>query len=221
MEIQIMLIKTCKLFFIDPLRGVWSSIKEYTRFLRVFLFDTLLCRDVLHVTEDQLLIEAFKLFKFLIFCILANLAINEAFFDLNSDLMNEITSESAYLVFFVLRFVLCYYLGWIYEKLTGSSAHKVVAVRLWLMTTFVATVLFQLTGIMNPGQAAKAKIEEAIISDLAIMISAYALLFLFQFLRLYRARIVRWHDVIFYLAFYCICIFLLSIKSGLIQTLIS
>jgi uncharacterized membrane protein YozB (DUF420 family) len=89
------------------------------------------------------------------------------------------------------------------------------------MTTFVATVLFQLTGIMNPGQAAKAKIEEAIISDLAIMISAYALLFLFQFLRLYRARIVRWHDVIFYLAFYCICIFLLSIKSGLIQTLIS
>ena len=214
-----MLVKTCNLFFINPIKDVWSSIKNYIRFLIGFMMDVLLCRGVLNVTEDQLLEEAFKIFKFLIFCILANLAINEAFYDLNSDLLHEIKSESAYLAFFIVSFILCYYFGWGYGKITNNTVPKVMAVRVWLMIALITTILLQLTGILNPGHSSKSEIDQIIVSDIAGMIVGCGLLFIFQFYRLYRVGVAKWYDAIFYATCYSLYIILLSIKSTLIQSI--
>ena len=216
-----MLVRICIIFFIAPLKELWRAIFEYIAYLYRFSINALLCKDVLNKSIDDIALEAFKIFKFLVFCILSNITINDILFDRNSNLLNEIKSESSYLLFFILSFLLCYYLAAIYSTLRKNEYLKVVIARDWLLTMMITTIIFQLTGVLNPSGSSEAEIEDIITSDLAGLAFSYLALFLFQFYRMIRARLIRWYDFFFCLVSFSLYIFLLICKGVVIQLLIS
>lgn len=77
-----MLVRICIIFFIAPLKELWRAIVDYVAYLYRFSINALLCKDVLNKSIDDIALEAFKIFKFLVFCILSNININDIFIDL-------------------------------------------------------------------------------------------------------------------------------------------
>ena len=216
-----MLIRICTIFFIEPLKELWKGIVDYGIYLYRFSVNALLCKDVADKSIDDIALEAFKIFKFLIFCILANLTINEAFFDRDSNLLHELKSESAYLLFFIFSFLLCYYLAAAYFAIRKNEPLKVVISRNWLLTMMITTLIFQLTGVLNPGESSQKEIEEIIGNDLAGLAFTYLILFVFQFTRMLRAQLAKWYDALFCIISFALYIFLLICKAVVIQLLIS
>jgi hypothetical protein len=117
--------------------------------------------------------------------------------------------------------LLCYYLAAIYSTLRKNEYFKVVISRDWLLTMMITTIIFQLTGVLNPSGSSEAEIEDIITSDLAGLAFSYLALFLFQFYRMIRARLIRWYDFFFCLVSFSLYIFLLICKGVVIQLLIS
>ena len=216
-----MLVRIYRIFVVAPAKDIWAGILDYLTFLYRFSLNTLLCREVIGKSVDDIAIEAFKIFKFLIFCILANLTINEAFGNRDSDLIREMKSESSYLLFFIVSFLLCFYLAAAYSALRKNEYLKVVISRDWLLTMMIATVIFQVTGVLNPGESSQIEIEDTISTDLAGLAFSYLLLFIFQFRRMLRSKLVRWFDIFFCLICFSLFIFLLICKAAIIQLLIS
>ncbi len=183
--------------------------------------NALFCKDVEDKSTDDIAREAFKILKSIIFLIIANLAINDVFFNQSSNVLHEIKSESAYLLFFIITFFICYYVSATYSLIRKNQYLKIIVTRNWLLTMIIATIIFQLTGVLNPNGISKIEMEDTITSGLTGIIFSYLIFFIFQFYQILRSKFAKWYDIFFYFASFSLYIFLLIIKAVVIQMLIA
>ena len=76
-----MLFRSFQLFFVQPLKEIVHAIKSHVIFIYDFFINSITCKNCTSKTAEDLTNEGFMVFKFIIFCIIANIGINEAFFD--------------------------------------------------------------------------------------------------------------------------------------------
>jgi hypothetical protein len=177
-------------------------------------------KNLSDVSSEDLLHDAFKFFKILIFVIVVNISINEAYFNMNSDLLHEIRSEAAYLSFFYFGFLFFYYLGSLYKKITTNNIHKVWLIRNWLMLIFVTTIIFQLTGVLNPDQIKVKMLEDQITKDVVIVYVIFLGIAILQTFKLIRKAQIKWYDAGFYLLAYSSFFVLIIMKGLIVQALL-
>ena len=170
-------------------------------------------RNISDKTPDDLLLETFKILKIIIFFIVSNIAFNEIFRKIDSNLWHEIKSEGAYLAFFYISFLAFYYIGRLYEKITSNGVHKVIVLR-YLLIVMLATILFfQIDGLMNPDHKKNQLLSNLAMNDLVLIFFIFALMVIFQSFYLLKKKIIKWYDMFYYI-FMTALIFILIILNG-------
>ena len=210
-----MISKSFSLFFSNPLKELYQGFLSNLKFTFKFLVDTALLRDITNKTSDDVLLETFKILKIIIFIIVVNIAFNEIFRNIDSNLWNDLKSEGLYLVFFYISFLAFYYLSRVYERITKTSIHTTIVSRYQLVVMLATMIFFQVSGIMNPDQKKSNLIVELAVENLVIVVLLFCLLIVFQSVYLIKRKLIRWFDVFFYL-FMSILIFILIFFNGFI-----
>jgi hypothetical protein len=159
-------------------------------------------------------------FKFIIFCIIANIGINEAFFDINADLIKEIQTQIVYLLFFYVSFTFCYYIFYLYGKIVKNPVHTIILSSNWLIVMVATTIVFQFTGLLNPSHISQNGFSELMSIDILWTILVYFLVLVVQMYQLYKKQTIKWFDVFVYLISWVIFSLLLIVKGVIIQGLI-
>jgi hypothetical protein len=216
-----MLIKSFKIFFVNPVVEIWESLKSYTVFLYKFISNTVLLQGDLNVSEEDLLMNAFRIFRGLMFIILFNFSINEVFSNIDSDLSHELKSELGYLLFFYIEFILLYFLSSFYTYITKNKIHKSIILQNWLSIIMVATIIFQVTGVLNPGDKNKSDNYETVALDFIFIFIVMLFVFLFQVIKLIKCCQLKWHDSVFYFTVFIIFSSFIFFKALFIKYLIN
>lgn len=216
-----MLFRSFQLFFVQPLKEMVDAIKLHVIFICNFFINSITCKNCTLKTEEDLTNEGFMVFKFIIFCIIANIGINEAFLDINADLIKEIQTQIVYLLFFYVSFTLCYYIFYLYGKLVKNPVHTIILSSNWLIVMVATTIVFQFTGILNPSHISQNGFSELMTMDILWTILVYFLILSVQLYQLHKKQIVKWFDVFAYLFSWIFFSFLLVVKGVIIQMLIS
>lgn len=216
-----MLYRSFQLFFVQPLKEIADAIKSHVIFIYNFCINSITCKNCTLKTDEDVANEGFMVFKFILFCIITNMAINEAFLGINSDLFKEMQSQIVFLLFFYISFTLCYYLFYLYGKLVKNSVHTIILLSNWLIVMVATTIVFQLTGILNPNRSSQNGSSDLITIDILCTILVYFLVLVVQMYRLYKTQIIKWFDVFAYLISWVIFSFLLIVKGVIIENLIS
>jgi len=210
-----MISKSFRLFFLDPLKELSQGFLSYINFTFRFILDAILLRNFSDKSSDELLLETFKILKVIVFFIVSNIAFNEIFRNIDSNLWHELISEGSYLAFFYISFVVFYYIGWLYEKITSNGVHKVIVLRYLLIVMLATILLFQIDGIMNPDQKLHQLVSDWAFLDLALIFIFFTLMVIFQSIFLLKKKIIKWYDVFYYI-FMIAVIFILMIVNGYI-----
>ena len=210
-----MISKSFRLFFLDPLKELSQGCLSYINFTFGFILDGILLRNISDKTPDDLLLETFKILKIIIFFIVSNIAFNEIFRKIDSNLWHEIKSEGAYLAFFYISFLAFYYIGRLYEKITSNGVHKVIVLR-YLLIIILATILFfQIDGLMNPDHKKHQLLSNLAMKDLVLLFFFFALMVIFQSFYLLKKKIIKWYDMFYYI-FMTALTFIVIILNGLV-----
>jgi hypothetical protein len=215
-----MLFRSFQLFFVQPLKEIVHAIKSHVIFIYDFFINSITCKNCTSKTAEDLTNEGFMVFKFIIFCIIANIGINEAFFDINADLIKEIQTQIVYLLFFYVSFTFCYYIFYLYGKLVKNPVHTIILSSNWLIVMIATTIVFQFTGLLNPSHISQNGFYELMSIDILWTILVYFLVLVVQMYQLYKKQVVKWFDVFFYLISWVIFSLLLIVKGVIIQGLI-
>lgn len=214
-----MISKSFQLFFFDPLKELYQGFQSYLIFVYSFVINVILLKNIVDKTADDLLQETFKVLKIIIFFIVANIAFNEIFRNIDSNLWNEFTSEGSYLAFFYISFLAFYYIGRFYEKITSNEVHKVIVLRYLLIVMLATILLFQITGIMNPNQKNQI-LSDLVFQDLSLLFLLFTLMVILHCIYLSKKKIIKWYDVFYYI-FMIALIFILIMVNGLVVTSIN
>lgn len=215
-----MISKSFSLFFSNPLKELYQGFLSHLKFTFKFLVDTALLRDITNKTSDDVLQETFKMLKIIIFIIVANIAFNEIFRNIDSNLWNDLKSEGLYLVFFYISFLAFFYISRVYEKITTSSIHTIIVSRYQLVVMLSTLIFFQVDGIMNPDLNNSKLIADGAFLNLIYIFLLFCLLVIIQSFYLVKRTLIRRVDVLFYL-FMCALIFLFIIMNGVILLMIN
>lgn len=210
-----MISKSFRLFFLDPLKELSQGCLSYINFTFRFILDGILLRNIRDKTPDDLLLETFKILKIIIFFIVSNIAFNELFRNIDSNLWHEVKSEGSYLTFFYISFLAFYYISRLYEKITSNGVHKVIVLR-YLLIVMLATILFfQIDGLMNPDYKKHQSLRDWAVNDLVLIFVFFALMVIFQSFYLLKKKIIKWYDVFYYI-FMTALTFILIVLNGLV-----
>ena len=210
-----MISKSFRLFFLDPLKELSQGCHSYINFTFGFILDAILLRNINDKTPDDLLLETFKILKIIIFFIVSNIAFNELFRNIDSNLWHEIKSEVTYLAFFYISFLAFYYISRLYEKITSNGVHKVIVLR-YLLIVMLATILFfQIDGLMNPDHKKNQLLSNLAMNDLVLIFFIFALMVIFQSFYLLKKKIIKWYDMFYYI-FMTALTFIVIILNGLV-----
>jgi len=177
--------------------------------------DAILLRNISNKTQDDLLLETFKILKIIIFIIVSNIAFNELFRNIDSDLWHEVKSEGTYLTFFYISFLGFYYISRLYEKITSNGVHKVIVLRYLLIVMLATIIFFQIDGLMNPDYKKYKLLNDLAIKDLVYIFAFFVLMVIFQSFYLLKKKIIKWYDVFYYI-FMTALTFILIILNGLV-----
>jgi hypothetical protein len=210
-----MISKSFSLFFSNPLKELFQGFLSQLKFTFEFLVDTALLRNITNKTSDDVLQETFKMLKIIIFIIVANIAFNEIFRNIDSNLWNDLKSEGLYLVFFYISFLAFYYISRFYERITNSNIHTIIISRYQLVVMLATMIFFQVSGIMNPDLKKSKLIRELATENLGIIFLLFCLLVVIQSFFLVKRNLIRRVDVLFYL-FMSALIFVFIIINGMI-----
>lgn len=211
-----MMSKSFRLFFFDPLKELYQGFRSYIIFAFRFVINVILLKNIIDKTADDLLEETFKVLKIIIFFIVANIAFNEIFRNIDSNLWQEFISEGSYLAFFYISFLAFYYISMLYEKITSNGTHKVIVLRYLLIVMLATILLFQIDGIMNPNQKNQL-LSDLVFKDLSIIFLLFTAMVIFHCIYLSKKKIINWYDVFFYI-FMIGLIFILIALNGLVVT---
>ena len=210
-----MISKSFSLFFSNPLKELYQGFLSQLKFIYEFIIDTALLRNITNKTSDDVLQETFKMLKIIIFIIVSNIAFNEIFRNIDSNLWNDLKSEGLYLVFFYISFLAFYYLSRVYERITNTSIHTIIVSRYQLVVMLATMIFFQVSGIMNPDMKKSKFLAELAIENLAIIFLLFCLLVVIQSFYLVKRKLIRSIDVLFYL-FMSALIFVFIVLNGII-----
>ena len=209
-----MIRESFNLFFIQPIKELLIVFLSYLKFIHRFIVDTVFLTNI-QKDENELLDDTFKLLKIIIFFIVSNIAYNEIFKNLDSNLWKELISEGSYIIFFYVSFLIFHYISKFYEKITSNTIHKVIVLR-YLMIVLIGTVFyFQMDGIMNPNQENQNIYYDKAMADMSIVFLTFAALVFIQGIYLLRNRIIKWFDLLYYFILIAL-IFILIVVNGLI-----
>jgi hypothetical protein len=227
-----MISKSFSLFFSNPLKELYQGFISQLKFIFEFTIDTALLRNITNKTSDDVLQETFKVLKIIIFIIVANIAFNEIFRNVDSNLWNDLKSEGLYLVFFYISFLALYYISRIYERITNTSIHTTIVSRYQLVVMLLTMIFFQVSGIMNADLNADLNadmnsyfikselVKELAMENLAIIFLLFCLLVVIQSFYLVKRNLIRRVDVLFYL-FMSALIFVFISINGMILLVIN
>jgi hypothetical protein len=210
-----MISKSFSLFFSNPLKELFQGFLSQLKFTFEFLVDAALLRNITNKTSDDVLQETFKMLKIIIFIIVANIAFNEIFRNIDSNLWNDLKSEGLYLVFFYISFLAFYYISRFYERITNTNIHTIIISRYQLVVMLATMIFFQVSGIMNPDLKKSKLIRELATENLGIIFLLFCLLVVIQSFFLVKRNLIRRVDVLFYL-FMSALIFVFIIINGMI-----
>ena len=216
-----MIKKSFTLFVSEPLRHLWSEIFSYFIFIYKFIIDYILMRNISNVSKEDILQEAFKFFKLLIFFILINISINEIFLNKDSNMAHEFKSEIAYLSFFYISFLIYYYFSALYIKITSNIIHRVLVIRTWLMLIFTLTLFYQFSGALNPNKLNEKTFLDLLINDTLAVYSIFLVIEVYHIFKLIKTNQIKWYDSIFYIIVFASFLVFITIKSMIIQQLLS
>ena len=209
-----MIRESFNLFFIKPFKELLIVFLSYLKFIHRFIVDTVFLTNI-QKDENELLDDTFKILKIIIFFIVSNIAYNEIFKNLDSNLWKELISEGSYIIFFYVSFLIFHYISKFYEKITSNTIHKVIVLR-YLMIVLIGTVFyFQMDGIMNPNQENQNIYYDKAMADMSIVFLTFAALVFIQGIYLLRNRIIKWFDLLYYFILIAL-IFILIVVNGLI-----
>lgn len=209
-----MIRESFNLFFIKPFKELLIVFLSYLKFIYRFIVDTVFLTNI-QKDENELLDDTFKILKIIIFFIVTNIAYNEIFKNLDSNLWKELISEGSYIIFFYVSFLIFHYISKFYEKITSNTIHKVIVLR-YLMIVLIGTVFyFQMDGIMNPNQENQNIYYDKAIADMSIVFLTFAALVFIQGIYLLRNKIIKWFDLLYYFIMIAL-IFILIVVNGLI-----
>jgi hypothetical protein len=178
-------------------------------------------RNINVVSIEDVLQQAFKFFKILIFFILVNISINELLLDKDSNLANDFKSEAAYLSFYYVSFLIFYYISAFYVKLTSNTIHRVLVIRTWLTLVFTLTVFFQLSGALNPNKLSAANFMDLLVKDALAVYFIFLIIEVYHIIKLFRTNQIKWYDSIFYIIIFTSYIIFIAIKTIIIQFLLT
>jgi peptidoglycan biosynthesis protein MviN/MurJ (putative lipid II flippase) len=164
-------------------------------------------------TPDDLLLETFKILKIIILFIVSNIAFNELFRNIDSDLWHEVKSEGTYLAFFYISFLAFYCISRLYENITSNDVYKVIVLR-YLLIVMLATILFfQIDGLMNPDYKKHKLLSDWAINDLALIFVFFVLMVIFQCFYLFKKKIIKWYDVFCYIFMNALTFILIALNG--------
>ncbi len=178
-------------------------------------------RNISNVSKEDILQEAFKFFKLLIFFILINISINEIFLNKDSNMAHEFKSEIAYLSFFYISFLIYYYFSALYIKITSNIIHRVLVIRTWLMLIFTLTLFYQFSGALNPNKLNEKTFLDLLINDTLAVYSIFLVIEVYHIFKLIKTNQIKWYDSIFYIIVFASFLVFITIKSMIIQQLLS
>ena len=216
-----MLKRSFQLFLIEPLSDLWKGLASYLIFIYQYAIDFILIRNISDVSSENILQQAFKFFKIQIFIIVVNISINEIFLDKDSNLIHEFNSEIAYLSFFYISFLVYYYISALYIRFTSNIIHRVLVIRTWLMLIFILTIIFQLTGALNPDKLSEKIFLDLLSKDMLVVYLIFLLIKIYHVFKLIKRNQIKWYDSLFYIIIFASYLFLIIIKSIIIQKLLS
>jgi hypothetical protein len=122
--------KSFQLFFVVPLNNLYSSIKEYIKFLILFFKENLLLNFEPKKDDEDLKISS-KIFQIIVIIIIANLSIEEITKNKESNLLTEIGQEILIAFVYWFFYIVIYYFGVIFNKILKTDILATFSVKMW------------------------------------------------------------------------------------------
>ena len=206
-------------FFIDPLSEIYGSIKKSIIFIFHILYNGLLFKNFENRTDEEDLEESSRVFHFLIFVLIGNIAYNEIFRGHDSNLWHEIKSQSLFTLGYFVLFIIVYFFGELFNKIFRSNFLDTLVTRLYNFYVLIMLAVLQFSDTINP--ALKENVKNQVISENAALV--WMLLIphlLFVFVKLFKAGIFTKRHAFFILFFGSLFLIILVLFSDLIDSLI-
>lgn len=207
-------------FFINPLSDIFKSAKKTIFFICNILYTGFLIKDFEDRTDEENLEESSRIFHFLIFVLVANIAYNEVFRGHNSNIWHEIRSESLFTIGYFILFIIVYFFGELFNKILSSNFLDTLVTRLYNFYVLTMLAFLQFSDTINP--VLKANVKESLIVSNTLLV--WFLIFIhsiFVFMKLYKARIFTKRHAIFLVFFVALFLVVLVSFAQLTDSFIS
>ncbi len=197
-------------FFVHPIQSITSTTVAYTRLIINQLRDGTLIVDFEPKAKMEILEDSLKVFRFSLFVVIANIALNELFLYTSSDFISESISEIFATLIYYILFVAIYHISLGLNKLFKAKGIESVLVKLWSFYALIFIILFQFSGHLNR------PLEEKVKSDFGVNVMLFILLvmlghFVVASYLLKRKKIFSFHIGYFMMLAYPVLAFLLFI----------
>lgn len=136
-------------FFVHPIQSIISTTVAYTRFIIKQLRDGLLIVNFEPKAKMEILEDSLKVFRFSLFVVITNIALNELFLFTSSDFISESISEIFATLIYYILFIVIYHISLGLNKLFKAKGIESVLVKLWNFYTLIFIILFQFSGHLN------------------------------------------------------------------------
>lgn len=140
--------KSFQLFFVVPLNNLYSSIKEYLKFLILFFKENLLLNFEPKKDDEDLKISS-KIFQIIVIIIIANLSVEEITKNKESNLLTEIGQEILIAFVYWFFYIVIYYFGVIFNKILKTDILATFSVKMWNFYALLLIVISLLTNNLS------------------------------------------------------------------------
>ncbi len=207
-------------FFINPLVDIYESLKKTIIFIFYVVYNGFTLRNFKDRSNEENLEESSRVFHFLIFALIANIAFNEIFRGHDSNLWHEIKSESLFTLGYFMLFIVVYFFGELFNKIFRINFLDTLVTRLYNFYVLIMLAFLQFSDTINP--ILKVKVKEALLtSNTAIVWMMSVVHLIFVFVKLFKAGMFTKRHALFILIFALLFFIILIYFSVLTDSLIS
>jgi hypothetical protein len=207
-------------FFINPLSDIYGSIKKSIIFIFHILYNGLLFKNFEDRTDEENLEESSRVFHFLVFALIANIAFNEVFRKQDSNLWHDIKSESLFTLGYFMLFIVVYFFGELFNKIFRINFFDTLVTRLYNFYVLIMLAFLQFSDAINPALKANVK-ESLIVSNASIVWYLFAVHLFFVFIKLFKAGIFTKRHAFFIMFLLVLFLVVLVLFAQLTDSLIS
>ncbi len=206
-------------FFISPLSDIYESVKKTLFFILQLLYNGLTLRDFKDRSNEENLEESSRVFHFLIFVLIGNIAYNEIFRGHDSNLWHEIKSQSLFTLGYFMLFIIVYFLGELFNKIFRSNFLDTLVTRLYNFYILIMLLVLQFSDSINP--LLKESLKNSKLAENAALVWILIVLhLLFVFIKLFKAGIFTKRHAFFILFLGSLFFVILVLFSLLTDSLI-